>query len=571
MLNSRRLIQVSVAKVCMLGAVLFSGVVEAQNTSISDLADIGAWRLLKTSWSPEDETGYSNFVRAIGKSGCRTVDSCVRSPANPYRATDPTPEQYTFWSDCADWPYFLRSYYAWKNGLPMVFSQGMVPLPLNDEQKNLILQGKTKEQPDVRYSRNGNFPSRRVRLPDARTGVTNFFRSHQSIQDTVHTATFRVDPRTNLGDMYSPAVQRGAIRPGTAVYDPAGHVGVVYDVTADGQVMVFDALIDRKSISPRRPYSLDVYKRSKIEHGGWFQNFRPVVIENAQYDSRAGSYVGGQPRLLTNAEIPDFSIEMFGNTQTADSKKAYLLQNNEVTSLFQEFLRRRMFQGKYSINILTEFKLSLKAVCDDFAVRLGMVQEPTTKGIASQPHMPVLPDTIFGGHGDWDLFSTPGSDLRRRAAVEASIALAKELKNQVDRRNPEFSYQGSDAKADLISVAQQSLNSCSVSYKNSAGRPVSLNLEALIKRMPLMSFSPWHCIELRWGATSSQELATCADINDPVKMRWYKAQQSLRNQKVRDTNIFTGYSLEELEKRSAELGPVQPENFNFIQRLQSEL
>lgn len=537
----------------------------------SGLARIGAWRLQKTEWTDADEAGYSNFVRAIGRSGCSTVDSCIRSKANPYRDSDPTPEQYKFWSDCADWPYFLRSYYAWKNGLPMVYSTRMTSLPLTEEQKKAIAEGKEKEQTDVRYSWNGNRPAGRVRLPDPNSGVSNFFQIHEQLQNSVHTATFRVDPRTDYGDMYTPAVRPGAIRPGTAVYDPSGHVGVVYDITADGQVMVFDALIDRKSISPRRPYSTDYYKRSKIAHGGWFQNFRRVYVADARYDVFSGTYSGGSTYLAANQDIPDYSIEMFGNTKTSDGSNAYKLADGKVTTSFQEFLRRRMFKGTYKINVIPEFKVRLGAICDDFGSRVSLVQDATTKGVARKPHIEVLPNTIYGGSGDWDLYSTPGGDVRRRNSVNAALTAAKELKGMIDRGSPDYGYDGNDLKGDMIAAARETLKSCSITYMNSINQPVKLTLESLLKRMPYMSFSPWHCIELRWGATSDSELASCADLNDSDKMRWYRAQQTMRNQMSRDTNLFTGYSLEEVERRASQLGPAKAENFDLIGRMQKEL
>ena len=549
------------------------GTVGIQNAGVSNnfahLAQIGMWRLLKTAWTHEDEMGYSNFVRSIGRSGCATVDSCMRGAGNPYRHTDPGPEYYTFWSDCADWPYFLRSYYAWKNGLPMVYSQSMSALPLTAEQEQSILEGKATAQTDVRYSWNGNRPNGRILLPNIARG-TNFFAVHENIQNSVHTATYRVDPRTDFGDMYTPSIRLGSIRPGTAVYDPQGHVGVVYDITPDGQVMVFDALIDRKSISPRRPYGSDHYKRSKMEHGGWFQNFRPVVIEGARVDFWTNQITGGRARVLTNAEIADYSLEMFGTTLTADGRSAYVV-GDKTTNMFQEFLRRRMFQGVYKINVVEEFKLRLKTICDDFKSRVSLVQDGTLHGISSRPHEPVLPNTIYGGAGDWDKYSTPGGDVRRRNSVNLAIEKARELKSLIDQRNPEYSYTGRNLKGDFIAAAQETLRACTITYNNSNNQPVRLNLDSLLQRMPNMSFSPWHCIELRWGATSQQELATCPDLRDQEKMRWYRAQQTMRNQMVRDTNIFTGFTLEQLEQKASELGPARPENFNLIQRLQQEL
>lgn len=540
----------------------------------ANLANWGTWRIVSTRWTEQDEAGFSDFVQAIGRSDCRTIEECILSPANPYSGTDPGPELYKFWSDCADWPYFLRSYYAWKNGLPFMFSAGMQPMPLTPEQQLAIDEGKEKPQTDLRYTVNGNRPTRQVRVPNPNSG-SNFFEVQDIIQNSIATSSLRVDPRTNFGDTYTPAIRHGAIRPGTIVYDPSGHTGVVYEVTDDGQVMVFDAFSDKKSVSKRRPYSSDRYNRSRITHGGWFQNFRPLVIEGAQFDRRTGSYIGGTMRALTNAEIPDYSIEMFGNTTTADGKSAYLVATPNgytVTTSFQEFLRRRLFlNGDYRLDVLSEFRNKMSAICDDFVARAEGVQEANDKGIAAQPHVDVLPNTIYGGEGVWETHSTPGGDVRRRGLVRTALNAAKELKSMILNNNKDYVYNGSNLKADMISIARNTLKSCNVSYRNTAGQAVTLNLEEMLRRTPLMSFSPWHCIELRWGASSAQELRSCPDINDPVKMRWYKAQQPLRNQMDRDTNIFTGYTLEELERNASKVGPAKPTNLNLLELFEKEL
>ena len=43
----------------------------------------------------------------------------MRSAANPYRKSDP--RWFDVDLDCAKLPYFLRAYYAWKNGLPFAY------------------------------------------------------------------------------------------------------------------------------------------------------------------------------------------------------------------------------------------------------------------------------------------------------------------------------------------------------------------------------------------------------------------------------------------------------------------
>src|SRR5262245_4887531 len=95
-------------------------------------------RIVADHWTQADERGYGEFITAIGASGCRTVDACLKSPANPFRASD---TDTRFESDCADLPYVLRFYYAWKRGLPFSYVSDVSP------------RGRAR---DMRYSAGGN-------------------------------------------------------------------------------------------------------------------------------------------------------------------------------------------------------------------------------------------------------------------------------------------------------------------------------------------------------------------------------------------------------------------------------
>ena len=70
-----------------------------------------------------DEDGFGRFVTAIGETNCSSSESCLRDPANPYRKTDQ--HFLDIDVDCAKWPYLLRAYYAWKNGLPFSYVDGV--------------------------------------------------------------------------------------------------------------------------------------------------------------------------------------------------------------------------------------------------------------------------------------------------------------------------------------------------------------------------------------------------------------------------------------------------------------
>ena len=74
-------------------------------------------------WSPADERGFGEFLRRIGDSDCATVSGCLHGPGNPFRASDPP--SIHFRADCADFPYLLRAYYAWKRALPFSYESAV--------------------------------------------------------------------------------------------------------------------------------------------------------------------------------------------------------------------------------------------------------------------------------------------------------------------------------------------------------------------------------------------------------------------------------------------------------------
>ena len=72
---------------------------------------------------PADEDGFGRFVTALGDSGCSSSESCLRAPANPWRGSEDRFLDVDV--DCAKLPYLLRAYYAWKNGLPFSYVDGV--------------------------------------------------------------------------------------------------------------------------------------------------------------------------------------------------------------------------------------------------------------------------------------------------------------------------------------------------------------------------------------------------------------------------------------------------------------
>src|ERR1051325_4005135 len=244
-------------------------------------------------WTEADERGFGEFVTGIGESNCHTVDACLHGSRNPFRASDP--QGIYFKSDCADFPYVLRAYYAWKRGLPFSYEYDVEP------------RGHTR---DMRYTAAGNEVAERK---DVLSGALSGYELLEELRDTISSAAYRIHPDLDAPlppDLYSPATNAKSIRPGTLVYDPNGHVATLYRVDPDGRINYIDAHPDN-SVS-RGFYDLR-FVRARPSMGAGFKNWRPARLVDAMRRAD-GVLIGGRVVLPSIKEISDFSEEQFFGT-----------------------------------------------------------------------------------------------------------------------------------------------------------------------------------------------------------------------------------------------------------------
>lgn len=519
------------------------------------------WVVTRTEWTAQDEQNYSNFIHALGSAECYTVDDCLRSPKNPYRNTDP--EGVKFFSDCADFPYVLRSYFAWKNSLPFGYVTGIKNLDTEDP---LIVAEAAKAVPpkklDERYATHGISPTSRRALVPKRDGEgLDYLKEMKTLNDIVSSAMFRTNPGANLAtqsDFYSPEIKQGSIRPGTNIYDPNGHVAVVYEVTPDGRLLYFDAHPDN-SIT-HGVYS-GKFSRSNPEQGAGLKNFRPLKLVNATKGFWGSEYTGGTLVYANNNQIADYSLTQYYGAQPNFDDWHKGTFNIEGRSFdYQEYVQIMMASVK--LNITTDFERSLKELCEDMQERTASVQAAVDAGTYLKPHIPALPANLFQAEGEWEMYSTPGRDARLRTTfLELKKQLVKSVADVKSGTSRYIEYRGDNLKRDLLRVYHKVNSECSVSYTNSNGAKLTLSFELAMKRLPRMSFDPYHCPERRWGAVNPQELATCQE--DADKANWYNAEQRLRNYTNRDWQAPAPMTIQDLTKPNSSLGTANPPDIDI--------
>jgi hypothetical protein len=265
-------------------------------------ADPASWKITKDHWDANDEKRFGEFVVGFGESDCKDPGACFKSTANPYRDTDPP--ELKMDGDCADFVYQLRAYFAWKNGLPFSYP--------------LYVMSRSGPTEDFRFSDAGNMVVARLQLewqPEA-----DPVKLLLALRGTVSTAMFRVEHIYDTGfsasDFYSPKIDREAIRAGSIIYDPWGHVVYVYKVDADGTIRYVDSNPDRQvtrgTFGPQFP-------RTAPALGSGFWNWRPMKL--VDYTTAPdGALINGRFVLAANAELKDYSAEQYYGTEPNEAR-----------------------------------------------------------------------------------------------------------------------------------------------------------------------------------------------------------------------------------------------------------
>ena len=464
------------------------------------------WRIVKDHWDASDEAGFGRFITALGDSGCNSSQSCLRDPANPYRGSDRHFLDVDV--DCAKLPYLLRAYYAWKNGLPFSYVDG------------------------VAGSRFGHTPNRivsRSGMIDHGSGI-DAPAAIRAMIDNVYSGSFRTDAAQDgaiPADFYAPALQPGSIRPGTVIYDTNAHVGIVYRVDESGRIYYMDAhpdfTISRSVYGPQ-------FGQSSAALGGGLKNWRPLQLVNARREN--GALVGGHYTFARNAQIADFSLVQYLGTEGGDRAR---WRYRGAALGYYEYARVAVSGGRTDFNPLYELQATMGTLCNDLEDRREAVNQAVANGISARLHPSEIPANIYSSEdGTWESYATPSRDARLKAGF---IAFRRDLARMIAlwlNRDPRIIYDGPDLKRDLLAAYDRQSQQCTITYLSSDKRPVPLTFDDIARRLFAMSFDPYHCVELRWGDDGTG----CPD--QAGKRRWYAVEQVARHEVDRDAGLTGG-------------------------------
>ena len=326
--------------------------------------------------------------------------------------------------------------------------------------------------------------------------------------------------------------------------------------SSDGRIAFIDSHPD--NTVTHEYYDLR-FVRSRPGVGAGFKNWRPLRLVG--YTQGAdGALVGGHYELARNSEIADFSDEQYyGNGQhpnDGDWANGTFTLNGESLDYY-DYVRAKVGGGKLEFDPVKEVAEMVDSNCADLHYRSQAVDIAITAGIQNRSEPDRLPRNIYGTSGDWETYSTPSRDARLKTAFN-------ELRNKAQRfvemyqkgDTTHLLYTGSNLVDDMIGAYDREAGKCSLSYTRTNGTAVTLSYEEARKRLFLISFDPYQCIERRWGATGPEELSSCTDGD--TKRAWYAAEQDLRNQIDRTYDARMDFSLTDLQTPGPGKGVATP-------------
>jgi hypothetical protein len=462
-------------------------------------------------WDESAEAHFSKWIEQLGRereSGtCAKLGQCLTNrQANSLWSEDD--KFLSVFADCTDAPLLLRAYFAFKTKRPFQYVSSVSGH--RSSQENVPLEYK------------------------AFSDYKNMNALLQGISNDVHSGFFRMAPHIENGDTYPIHITPESVRPGTVFYDANGQSLIVYRVEKNGVIKLLSGHSDNSlSISPFG----ERLARGTSKEGGGFRAWRWVSIET----------VDAKEKKFRLARTPNQQSRFFD--AEAQYKNEYLLNSN-IKANYHTWIRSQLADHTAKSKPVEEFHDHLQSICNDLQERVSAVKKASEKGLTEQSHPNFLPNDIYAATGDWETYSTPSRDARIRAAFRGLYRFAQSTLAQRNEKAETLDFRGSSR---MLAVAfRDSWNataakeSCQFNYINTAGKSVTLTLDDVMNRVFDLSFDPYHCPEMRWGAKPARgaslatpDHATCP--RDAKKEDWFWKESRLRNTIDREFDAPTPY------------------------------
>jgi hypothetical protein len=378
--------------------------------------------------------------------------------------------------DCADNPFFLRAYFAWKLGLPFGYHEcdrgalGRPPKP-------------------GRWITNETSVSKAT--PTQK--LNSFLRM---VANGVHSGTARTAFKDENSDYYAVPLTRETLRPGVVFADPYGHTLILVrwipqSGNTPGVLLSVDAQPDGTVGIKRFWKGNFLFNTSDVIGEPGFKAFRPITVSN------------GKPHLLKTNEITDKS----GFIPSSFQQKG--MESNTFYQTMERIINPKPLDPETALLDL------IQALNEQLVVRITSVSNGETY-MKSHPGavipMPGGTAGVFQAGGQWEDFSTPNRDLRLLIAMDAILDFPEKFARTLEEYKISKLQSVEHVKKSLEALLQKKLTELSITYTRTNGSKQKLTMGEILKRKDAfeMAYNPNDGIEIRWGAPeNSEERSTC--------------------------------------------------------------
>lgn len=390
--------------------------------------------------------------------------------------------------DCADNPYFLRAYFAWKLGLPFGYHEadrgglGMAP-------------------------RTGRWFTNEIVISKSNP-VQKFNSFMRMVMNSVHSGSARASLSNENSDYYPVELNAEAIRPGAVYADPYGHTFIIIGKTVQtknqsGVLLSVDAQPDG-TVGIKRfwkgNFLFNTNEKEVIGEPG-FKAFRPIILTE------------GKLRLLSSEEI----------NANSDFLKFSLQQKGMASNEFYNTMERII--NPAPLDPETAMLDLINALHEQLLVRVNSVNNGENY-MKSRPGtiipMPGRAAGVFQTGGLWEDYSTPNRDLRLLIAIDAVIDFPEKVKNSPDDYRISILNSPEKIRDELQALLNKKVNELTISYIKSDGSEQILTIAEILKRRNSfeMAYNPNDGPEIRWGAPeNSEERSSCKRKAPAVQLK----------------------------------------------------
>jgi hypothetical protein len=396
--------------------------------------------------------------------------------------------------DCADLPFTLRAYFAWKLGLAFAVRP-------------------CSRAGAGRPPRCGE-PSPMPRLGGGPAGAAGFQAfANGTLRGHVQSAGGRTHPDDEATDLYPVPLTREALPPGTVFADPYGHLLVVAQwlpQPAGGTGALIGAEAQPDATIGRRRFWRGAFLHTPdaTRGGSGFKAFRPVTIG-----------ADGTVTVTSNAALRG------GGGRAPFSRQQYTGDLDAFYDAVSGLTDPRPVAPERRAEALI-------AAFEESAVRRVKSVQNGEEFQRETPRVIPMPEgaRIFQTKGPWEDFSTPSRDFRLLIALDT----VRGFPDAVARRPAAYGLDGTSPEAVAGVVAalrtriDEGLRTRRFTYPRSDGSPQSLSLADVAAREAAFeaAYNPNDCPEVRWGAApGSPEVATCtrrAPAAQQARMETYR-------------------------------------------------